>query len=37
MKIKVPNKANPVNVRVVVMDLDGEVVRHDRNEIQAII
>jgi beta-lactam-binding protein with PASTA domain/tRNA A-37 threonylcarbamoyl transferase component Bud32 len=32
VKIKVPNKANPVNVRVVVMDLDGEVVRHDRNE-----
>lgn len=32
VKIKVPNKANPVNVRVVVMDLDGELVRHDRNE-----
>ncbi len=31
-EIKVPNKNKLVNVRVVVMDLDGEVVRHDRNE-----
>lgn len=31
-KIEVPKKDKPVNVKLVVTDLDGETVRHDRNE-----
>lgn len=32
MTFKVPDKGKPVNAKVVVVDLDGENVRHDRNE-----
>lgn len=31
-KIEVPDKGKPVNVKVIVTDLDGETVRHNRSE-----
>ena len=32
LKIEVPDKGRPVHVRLTVTDLDGESVRHNRNE-----
>jgi hypothetical protein len=32
IKIEVPDKGRPVHVRLTVTDLDGEAVRHNRNE-----